>query len=389
MPRPIFYITRILPSYRVPVLEALNRRLDDRLVVGHGHPPEDSSLGSLLENTSTKFEQFELSNYWIRGETIHAQRYKPLFDAYGPPAVVLAEESPRSISLPFLLRYARKQGAARVLWGHFTSNYRRFSPWHPFDRYRLEMARWAEACVCYSDPIKQTLSEHIDPSRLFVARNTVDVDRLLELRDKLSTRGKDEIRRELGLPPDRPILVFLGRLIKRKRADQLLEVFQSLRSNRPIELVIIGDGPERGTLEQTVAEMDIPNVRFTGAITDREPLSRFLFAADVMVIPGYLGLAVNDAFSFGLPVVSREAPAGQRFHSPEIAYLQPGHNGELAPADDAPAMAAAVEKVLDNLDAYSEHALTYAREHLTIEHMVDGLVKAIAFAEDKASTPSA
>jgi glycosyltransferase involved in cell wall biosynthesis len=382
MSDPIFYITRILPAYRIPVLKALNEQLEGRLVVGHGRPPERSSLSSLTEQLPAGFDHLELTNYWLRRETIHAQRYKPLFDRYGAPSTVLAEESPRSISLPFLLRYAKKQGAARVLWGHFTSNHRRFSPWHPLDRYRLEMARAADACICYSEPIKRTLSNHINPDHLFVARNTVDVDRLLDIRASLNERGRPAVREELDLPADTPVLLFLGRLIKRKKAAQLLEVFQSLRGKRSAQLVIIGDGPERANLEEYVEIEQIPDVTFTGAITDREVLGRYLFAADVMVIPGYLGLAVNDAFAFGLPVVSREAPSGQRFHSPEIAYLEPGVNGELAAPDDPRAMVEAVERILDAPDEYSENALTCARNHLTIDRMVDGLVRAIEYAED-------
>ncbi len=381
MPRPIFHITRILPSYRVPVLEALNKRVDGRLVVGHGRPPEGSSLGSLLEDTAPAFERIELQNYWIRGETLHAQRYRPIFKTYGPPSVVLAEESPRSVSLPFLLRYARKQGARRVLWGHFSSNDRVFSPWHPLDRYRLEMARRAEACVCYSDSIAETLSEHLPEERLFVARNTIDTDQLFPLYDELAAKGKETVRRSVDLPADEPVLLFLGRLIERKGVGLLLDTFAAFRREQQATLCIIGDGAEREILERRVAAESIPDVRFLGAITDNEALAPYLYSADAMVIPGYLGLVVNDAFAFGLPVISRQAPPDERFHSPEIAYVESGMNGILTPRDESGALVDAIHEVLKHQQKYSRNAYRYAREHLTLDRMVDGLAAAITFAE--------
>lgn len=381
MPRPVFHITRILPSYRVPVLEALNERLDGRLVVGHGQPPEGSSLGSLVEDSSPAFEQIELPNYWLRGESLHAQRYGPIFGTYGPPSVVLAEESPRSVSLPFLLRHAKKQGARRVLWGHFSSNKRVFSPWHPLDRYRLEMARRVEACVCYSRPIAETLSDHLPEDRLFVARNTIDTDHLFPLYDELAAKGKETVRRSVDLPTDEPVLLFLGRLIERKGVELLLDTFAAFRRERQATLCIIGDGAERETLERKVAAESIPDVRFLGAITDNEALAPYLYSADTMVIPGYLGLVVNDAFAFGLPVISRQAPPDKRFHSPEIAYVESGVNGILTPWDDRTALVEAIHEVLDNQQEYSRNAYRYAREHLTMDRMVDGLAAAITFAE--------
>ena len=122
---PIFYFTRVLPAYRLPVLERLDERLGHRLVVCHGAPPRSTS--TLIARQEGSFRQEMLTNYWFRGETLHAQPFGSVFQKYGDPAVVLAEESPRSLTLPFLLYHARKRGAGRVLWGIFYSVFRPFS----------------------------------------------------------------------------------------------------------------------------------------------------------------------------------------------------------------------------------------------------------------------
>ncbi len=383
--RPVFYFTRMMTAYRIPVLERLDERLGGRLVVCAGQPPQASSLRSLTGEQPGRFRQVALRNHWFRGETVHAQPFRQVFQDFGRPAVVLAEESPRSLSLPFLLRYARRQGAGRLLWGHFSSNDRPFSPRHPADRYRLALARSVEACVCYTEPIADLLRPYVPAERLFVARNTLDTDTLFALHDALAAEGREAVRRRLGLPTDAPVLVFIGRLIETKGTARLLDVFGALRAQKAAHLLVIGAGPEQRALEERVAREHLDGVHFLGALPAWADSAPYLFAADVMLMPGYLGLAVNHAFAFGVPVVSQAAPdPAIRFHSPEAAYVEPGENGLLARPNDTASMLEAVERILADHARFSQNALAYARAHLTLDQMVDGLEAAIRFAE----TPS-
>ena len=98
-------------------------------------------------------------------------------------------------------------------------------------------------------------------------------------------------------------------------------------------------------------------------------------------MPGYLGLAVNHAFAFGLPVVSLRNPAGGvKFHSPEVEYIRSGETGLLCSGNSSEALAAGVREVLADRERYSANALAYAQEHLTLDRMVDGLEAAIRHA---------
>ncbi len=383
--RPIFYFTRMVTAYRIPVLERLNQRLGGRLVVCAGQPPRASSLRSLTDEQPRRFRQASLRNLWFRGETLHAQGFRKVFQDFGRPAALLAEESPRSLSLPFLLRYARRQGVGRLLWGHFSSNDRPFSPRHPADRYRIALAQRVEACVCYTESIAGLLRPYVPAERLFVARNTLDTDTLFALHHDLSAEGRVAVRRRLGLLAEAPVLVFIGRLIKTKGTDRLLDVFGALRAKRPAHLLVIGGGPEQSAMEERVAREQIEGVYFLGALPAWADSAPYLYAADLMLMPGYLGLAVNHAFAFGVPVVSQASPdPAIRFHSPEAAYVQPGENGLLARPNDAAAMLEAVERVLADRPRFSQNAYAYARTYLTLDQMVNGLEAAIRFVE----TPS-
>lgn len=379
--RLIYYFTRMVPDYRVSVLERLHERLQGRLVVCTGHPLGNASLDSLTTTAERSYREYQVRTRRFRGETLFFVPYRRAFQKYGPPAVVIIEESPRSLSLPLLMGYARRQQAGRILWGHFSSNERPLNPRHPLDRYRLTMARRADACVCYTEPIADLLRPYVPAEHLFVARNTLDTDVLFGLYDTLATEGKRAVRRRLGLHPERPVLVFIGRLIGSKGTDRLLDVVRRIQAEQPVQLLLIGDGPERSALEARVAREQLTDVHFLGAMPAWETSAPYLYAADVMLMPGYLGLAVNHAFAFGVPVVSQAAPLGIRYHSPEVAYVEPGRNGMLAPHGDLDALVAATRHVLAHQADFSRNALAYARAHLTINQMVDGLEAAVRYAE--------
>lgn len=382
--RPVFYVARFVPGYRIPVLERLDARLGGRLVVCSGLPPDTSSLNYLVGEQAPGYRQIRLRNYWLRGDRVHAQPFGRAFREAGDPAVVLAEESPRSVTLPALLRYARRRGAGRALWGHFSSLYRRFEPEkNLLDRYRLSLARRVEACACYTEGVAAHLRPYLPDEKLFVARNTIDLGPLLAQHDALAAEGKAAVRRRLGLPLAAPVLLFMGRLVPQKGTELLLDTFARLRRDGPATLILIGTGPEQPQMEARIAREGLGDVRFVGPLPDEEA-APYLFAADLMLMPGYLGLVINHAFAFGLPVVSQARPAGVAFHSPEVEYVSPGQTGLLTETEGADALADAVRAVLADGEGYATRALAYAREHLQLTQMVDGLADAIAYAEQQA-----
>lgn len=387
--RPILYFSRMFPAaYRVPVLRKLDLALGGRLVVCSGPPPRSSSLRTLTEQEAHGFQQMELRNLWLAGESVHLQLVGPAFRRWGRPAAILAEESPRSIHLPLLLRRARRLGVPTVLWGHFSSNRREFSPANLRDRYRLRLAASADACLCYTEEIADLLRPHLPAERVFVARNTLDTDTLFALRRDLEREGRTAVRRRLGIPGDQPVVLFLGRLIADKGTGVLLDLFKRLRARAPARLLVVGQGPEESAMRRRAEREGIDGVRFVGAMPRDEESAPYIFASDLLLIPGYLGLAVNHAFAFGVPVVSRAAPPGMRLHSPEAAYVVNGRNGFLCAHDDLEAMLGAVERVLAERETFSRNALDYAQRNLTVDRMIRGLVEAIEYARKSAAGPA-
>lgn len=379
---PVYYFARMLPAYRVPVLDRLNERLEGRLVVCHGQRPEGNP--TLMGDVAASFRRVPLRNIWVRGETIHAQPFGGVFEQFGDPSAVIAEESPRSITLPFLLRSARKRGAARILWGIFYSVHRPYSSRHPLQQYRLRMARRVEACLCYSRRSRDVLSTHVDADRLFVAQNTLDTTELFDLRDHLSREGRREVRMRLGLP-DQPTFVFVGQLVARKGTEDLVSFIKSVTDLRRATLLVVGDGPERASMEQKVAALKVQDhVRFLGSISEADKLAPYIFAADLMVIPGYVGLVINHAFSLGVPILTQDPPGDTPFHGPEIESLISGENGLMVRRIPGALVDGAL-RILDDRQRFADNALEYCRQHLAVEHLIDTIEKALKFATQDGS----
>ncbi len=85
------------------------------------------------------------------------------------------------------------------------------------------------------------------------------------------------------------LILYVGRLEKRKGVKFLLQAFRRLRQNRQdIRLVIAGDGPDRNKLEQFVRENKIPDVQFLGVISERRKIS-LLHQARLFCSPALYG----------------------------------------------------------------------------------------------------
>ena len=135
-------------------------------------------------------------------------------------------------------------------------------------------------------------------------------------------------------------VVGVGRLVRRKGFDTLLDAWGLLgRGSTSVagpELVLVGDGPERSSLERQVRRSRLRRVTFTGAL-DRTGVLAQLHRADVFALPVRtrlagldpegLGLAALEASACGLPVV-----VGRSGGAPET--VRPGRTGYVVDPDD-------------------------------------------------------
>ena len=150
-----------------------------------------------------------------------------------------------------------------------------------------------------------------------------------------------------------PLLLWVGRMVDLKRLDVLIEAVALMRQKgHSATLAMVGDGPERATIERLVAERKLTDhVVFVGA-TSPESLGVWYRAADVTVLASE---------SEGLPNVLRESLAcGTPFVSTDvgsITEIADDRYSELVPVHDHVALAGGIIKVIEG--EHRQHAAQY------------------------------
>jgi glycosyltransferase involved in cell wall biosynthesis len=211
----------------------------------------------------------------------------------------------------------------------------------------------------------------IPAERQFWSPLTVDND--FFAREARSWRGRrGELRQQLGLPPGR-LLLYAGRLAPTKNLERLLHALARHRasSGRPLNLALVGDGPERSRLERLIGELRLDGV-FRFGFQKQQELAKFYALADALVLPSLYepwGLVVNEAMAAGLPVLVAHS-AGCR---PDL--VEEGGNGFSFDETDTAAVAGALDRFsqLDDADLERMGARSAERiSHWTIEQSVEG-----------------
>ena len=180
---------------------------------------------------------------------------------------------------------------------------------------------------------------------------------------------------ERPLTIDHPTILFVGRLQARKRVDALLHACAGMES-KP-RLVIVGDGPEKETLKALSPEI-FPAAEFIGA-RHGEELAPFFREADLFVLPGTGGLAVQEAMSYGLPIIVAQGDGTQD-------DLVRTENGWQIPPDDYDALVRAMKDALSNvarLRRMGKASYRIVKEEINIEKMAEVFVTALNRLFDK------
>ncbi|MBI3028805.1 MAG: glycosyltransferase family 4 protein [Candidatus Rokubacteria bacterium] len=180
------------------------------------------------------------------------------------------------------------------------------------------------------------------------------------------------VRRALGLPADRFLLLTVRDLHPRMGLEALVEAVGALHDALPLMLVVGGQGPLRADLEAQVGRMGLAgHVRFAGHIAEAE-LPRYYQAADCFVLPtraleGF-GLVTVEALACGTPVLG--TPVGA---TPEI--LAPLAPELLSDDTSAEALAAGLRRVapLGRDAAFRVRCRAYAESRYDWETAVDRL----------------
>lgn len=119
-------------------------------------------------------------------------------------------------------------------------------------------------------------------------------------------KNRHEVLKKYKLQ-DKPLLLFVGRVVEQKNIAFLLKSLNILKHNADFNLLIVGDGEGIVPYQKLAVELGLADrVKFAGAIRERDPLRNIYAAADLFVLPSLYdtdGLVKREAAACGCPSV--------------------------------------------------------------------------------------
>lgn len=227
-----------------------------------------------------------------------------------------------------------------IAWHHgYTQTDTKVRLYNYLDRWSLRAAR---RVITVNQVFARELAAiGVAPGRIRVLHNSIVPDWLTPER----AGDPAALRRSLGIAPDEPVILAVGRFSREKALDDLVRAFIILRKDNPARaarLVLVGDGPERATIEQLATESGVAGqVHFIGQVSDPAP---YYALANVLALPSLSEgspLALLEAMGAGRAIVATQVGG-----IPEM--VTDGQSALLVPSQQPEALAKALGRVLDD-----------------------------------------
>jgi glycosyltransferase involved in cell wall biosynthesis len=208
---------------------------------------------------------------------------------------------------------------------------------------RMAFSRAAVVTACSDDLGRRAIRLGADPSRVEVIPYGVDVDRF-----RPDAASKTRRREALGVPGAVPLVVAVGRLVKKKGFEYLIDAMPAVAAGAPAILAIAGEGDLEPELKARAAALgNSASVRFLGNLT-QDDVAGLLSAADVVVVPSVrddagnvdgLPNVVMEALASGTPLVTTAAGGIG-------AVVRDGQTALVVAERDVAGLAGAIRRVL-------------------------------------------
>ena len=263
--------------------------------------------------------------------------------------------------------FLQKMMARGGLWRRF---WYRVNPYHRlalFIEKRQVSSSGSRKIIALCEQVKREFIDAYDipEDKIVVVYNGVDNERF---HPRLRPDARKKVRAGLDIPPDRPIVLFVGTGFRRKGLDRLLRLWR--RHEMPgIYLLIVGNDAKLSSYQKRYAQKDII---FTGP---RSNVEDFYGAADLLVLPSIqegFGNVVLEAFAAGLPVVTVAGVGAAEVVEGELKV------GLVHDPDDPDELKAKILRVLDpaSWEMLSRKARQVAEKY-TWSAYLDGVEKVL------------
>lgn len=367
----VLIVQESLPQYRVPLFSRLRDRLDGHgihLDVAHGRPTAD--VGARRDGGSLDWSlRLRNRRAQLGGRPLV---WQPIYRLSAGYDLVIVEQASRLLVNYALLARQRGPGPRVALWGH--------------GRVRPDgtsvTARLGRTVKTGVTRLPHWWFAYTEGGAARVRALGFPAERVTVLQNAADTSWAEHAA--AARMPGR--CVFIGGLYRGKGIDVLIAAADRIAARHPaFSLVVVGDGPERAQVDDWARGRSY--LRVAGPLFGPAKAAE-LTAAQLVLAPSMVGLAVLDSFAAGAPMVTTDTP----FHGPEIEYLEHGRNGWIV-SDGVESFADVVTDLLERPDlvATARAACSADAVRYSIDTMADrftaGILDAVAPAVSGAAAP--
>ncbi|HSI77682.1 MAG TPA: glycosyltransferase family 4 protein [Lunatimonas sp.] len=343
MMKKVTIIYRTIPQYRIEFYNQLKIFLNERnirlqLIYGNNgfcgrNDSVDIEWATYIENKSVSIGPLTLI-------------WQPNLHLIKDSDLVIVEQANMLLINYLLILKRRLFNKKFAFWGHGQDfQAPKDSLLNKFKMTYINQSSW---WFPYTEGVKKFLIEKgVDDDKITVVQNAIDTKTLRAQYLSFSDEEINECKAELGIKKGEKVLIYCGALSKDKNLPFIFESAKRLGTltSTKFKLLILGNGPKRKMVEDFAQQSDY--VIYVGPKFGLEK-SKYFRISDILIMPGAMGLAVLDAFTFETPIVTIEYP----YHGPEIEYIRNYENGIIA-KDDVDDFNSKVVELMENENLYN------------------------------------
>lgn len=320
------------------------------------------ALGYELHVLSNDFQNVEFETVYKKHLLeFDVYNYSKKINELKPAVVIYFLHLKDKIILPLIL-YCRLKKIPCIYWGHGI-NLQEKENKLKHQVFKL-IHKLSNAIIIYTPNELKYILKSKRP-QTFIAYNTLDFSSV----NLHQLRPKEEVKSKYGIKEDFLIL-YISRVLPYKGLDILMEIMPGLTD---IGLVIVGPGISH---EQMEVVSTSPNIYYLGEKYNSD-VDEIFNAGDVFSTPGHIGLALNQSFFWGKPVLILD-----KNHAPEIYYMRNGETGFICKNEDELRQKLILLKNDRSLLAkFSANAKKVAESEMSMDRMFCGFLKAIESVE--------
>lgn len=306
-------------------------------------------------NYDLKFTHYEVP-FSIKG-------YLDMIKHIAPQYVILFLHLKDKVMIP-VIEYCKTHKIPVIYWNHGINIET------PNDKLKNAIFHFihnqCDALITYTPDMKQYFTEK-NQKKLFIAYNTLNFADI----DKDKVPDKETTKQKYGIKEKRVIL-YISRMMPYKRVDLLMDLFADLDD---IAVVMVGPGFSK---EQKNKVDSHKNLYYLGEKYGSD-VNEIYKMGDVFSTPGHIGLAMNEALFWGLPVVLLQGT-----HAPEIYYMKNGVTGYLA-ENEEDFKSYTIDLLRDDvkLRKMSEACSDVYNREVSIDRMFQGFEDAITYCKKR------